>query len=745
MTSSGKTHTITGTPLNCGILPRTLDVIFNTLDKNELQSLQYVFKPDSQNGFDIISTPDAILQLQNEYPYPATPLKPTMRDARTPRSAKKNEMYEWENRVREVAFVNKINCDNNYAVFVSYVEIYNNYIYDLLDDSSEQFRSNGLRQPRSKNLREDCKKKVYVNGVSEVEVKSANDAFELFIKGIRRRRIGTTSLNNESSRSHSVFTIRLVQAPLDLNGAEVIENKNYIHVSQLSIVDLAGCERTSRTQATGNRLKEAGNINNSLMSLRNCFDILRENQKFNSNKVVPYRDSKLTHLFKSFFEGDGKVKMVICVSPGLEDYEETLQVAKFAEVSQEITTVKSLAFNFQKHIKADINLAPLVSNGPEFPSRFLEDPEDSNIIPEWIDCLQQQHVNTEKNIALSLQNQMNVRSAIAHLQQEHMLLKQQNSVALMDLEARENQLKEFENKFVQLERMQEGLKRRVQELERENSSLSSQVAQKDSAYNQLKVETMKLRGDVTQKLENEKDRLKKCFFLLLQSKELELQRQKCINKDKMNLVKKILSTEDEEFFASLGLGSSNEKPTKTPESKPAHVSPKTEPKQYSATSGAPPVANPRHRRSLSTGNEKWIDHRPAGTLDLGTVLQPQIKNRKSVSNLKVTDFVNNSASKYAITHHEAMVGGKIETQVFKGEVIPSATGGAQIIFNDVETLKQASPTMPDMTRKRNVPVTNGTQSETNSQRSTPSVSSKSNKQKPLTTENLNELHNFLSK
>ena len=126
--------------------------------------------------------------------------------------------------------------------------------------------------------------------------------------------------------------------------------KKYLVVSQLSLVDLAGSERTNRTKNTGQRLREAGkvwgmrfcacsetlseifitcnyilgNINNSLMCLRTCLEILRENQQNGSNKIVPYRDSKLTHLFKNYFDGDGQVRMIVCVNPKVEDYDETI-------------------------------------------------------------------------------------------------------------------------------------------------------------------------------------------------------------------------------------------------------------------------------------------------------------------------------------------------------------------------------------------------------------------------------------
>ena len=72
-------------------------------------------------------------------------------------------------------------------------------------------------------------------------------------------------------------------------------------VGQLSLVDLAGSERNSRTKTSGERLREAGSINNTLMTLRSCIEILRENQQNATAKMVPYRDSKITHLFKVAF------------------------------------------------------------------------------------------------------------------------------------------------------------------------------------------------------------------------------------------------------------------------------------------------------------------------------------------------------------------------------------------------------------------------------------------------------------
>lgn len=177
---------------------------------------------------------------------------------------------------------------------------------------------------------------MFVHGVTELEVHSVEDALNAFHTGQKRKRMGHTILNAESSRSHSVFSIRLVQAPVDQLGEYIVQDREKITVSQLSLVDLAGSERTNRTKNTGQRLREAGNINNSLMTLRNCLEILRENNMTGVFKKVPYRDSKLTHLFKNFFDGEGHVKMIVCINPRSEDYDETAQVMKFAEITQEV-------------------------------------------------------------------------------------------------------------------------------------------------------------------------------------------------------------------------------------------------------------------------------------------------------------------------------------------------------------------------------------------------------------------------
>lgn len=104
-----------------------------------------------------------------------------------------------------------------------------------------------------------------------------------------------------------------------------------------------------------------------------------------------------------------------------------------------------------------------------------------------------------------------------------------------------------------------------------------------------------------------------------------------------------------------------------------------------------PVANPRHRRSKSA-DDRWIEHRTPKPVPLGTILQPYYKSRKSITKLTdAKDIVNAKTSKYCLVSQGADTDGEVETRLYKGNVIPTCGGGAQVIFNDVECLKQRSP------------------------------------------------------
>uniref|UniRef100_A0A6Q2WRN0 Kinesin-like protein n=1 Tax=Esox lucius TaxID=8010 RepID=A0A6Q2WRN0_ESOLU len=405
----GKTFTMTGSPGQGGLLPRSLDMIFNSI--GPYQAKRFVFKTDDKNGMDVQTQVDALLERQKRENQPAVVPKTPSRQRVDPEFA---DMIT----PAEACRVDEVDEDSSYSVFVSYIEIYNNYIYDLLEEVP--FDPIKPKPPQSKILREDQNHNMYVSGCTEVEVKSTEEAFEVFWRGQKKRRIANTQLNRESSRSHSVFIIKLAQAPLDADGDNILQDKNQVSVSQLCLVDLAGSERTSRTRAEGNRLREAGNINQSLMTLRTCIEVLRENQMCGTNKMVPYRDSKVTHLFKNYFDGEGKVRMVVCVNPKADDYEETMLVMRFAELTQEVEVDrpadrpvcgfaagrrhKNQAFKDELSRRLEERGGPvdagivcpsvmhqLLQNLPPLPPSEITDPHDDITLPRLIEVLEKRH------------------------------------------------------------------------------------------------------------------------------------------------------------------------------------------------------------------------------------------------------------------------------------------------------------------------------------------------------------------
>ncbi|XP_057966007.1 kinesin-like protein KIN-12F [Malania oleifera] len=199
-----------------------------------------------------------------------------------------------------------------YSCKCSFLEIYNEQITDLLDPSSTNLL-----------LREDIKKGVYVENLSEIEVWTVSDILRLLAQGSSNRKVAATNMNRESSRSHSVFTC-------------VIESKwekdatTNLRFARLNLVDLAGSERQKTSGAEGERLKEAANINKSLSTLGHVIMVLVD-VAHGKPKHIPYRDSRLTFLLQDSLGGNSKTMIIANVSPSICCAAETLNTLKFAQ------------------------------------------------------------------------------------------------------------------------------------------------------------------------------------------------------------------------------------------------------------------------------------------------------------------------------------------------------------------------------------------------------------------------------
>eukprot|EP00892_Ulva_mutabilis_P001902 jgi/Ulvmu1/11712/UM008_0123.1 len=202
-----------------------------------------------------------------------------------------------------------------YTCRCSFLQIYNEQISDLL-----------LPGDKSLQLRFDNNTGVYVEGLSEQVVVNAEDAMKLMIRGAQNRHVGETKMNRASSRSHSVFTMRVECRTMIENGL------SKMRYGTLHIVDLAGSERVKISGATGAALTEASEINVSLTTLGRVISKVVESQQTKlPGRHIPYRDSKLTFLLQDSLGGNAKTMLVANVSPSVACAHETLSTLQFAE------------------------------------------------------------------------------------------------------------------------------------------------------------------------------------------------------------------------------------------------------------------------------------------------------------------------------------------------------------------------------------------------------------------------------
>ncbi|KAF4098144.1 hypothetical protein G5714_020174 [Onychostoma macrolepis] len=214
-----------------------------------------------------------------------------------------------------------------FSVWVSFYEIYNEFLYDLLD-APPSLQS---RKRATLRLSDDKHGNPYVKDLTWIQVQSAEEAWKVLKVGQRNQSFASTHLNHNSSRSHSIFTIRVLHVKPQAELGQVTR------ISELSVCDLAGSERC-KTQQNGERMKEANNINTSLLTLGRCITALRHNQTNKSRPplVVPFRDSKLTRVLQSFFCGHGRSCMLVNINPCASTYDETLQALKFSAIATQL-------------------------------------------------------------------------------------------------------------------------------------------------------------------------------------------------------------------------------------------------------------------------------------------------------------------------------------------------------------------------------------------------------------------------
>ncbi|KAJ8023469.1 Kinesin-like protein KIF18A [Holothuria leucospilota] len=231
--------------------------------------------------------------------------------------------------------INAIQSEKTCNVTVSYLEVYNETIRDLIKPSG----------PLA--VREDPQKGVLVSGLSVHKPKSAEELFQMLEFGNQNRTQHPTDANKQSSRSHAVFQVFVRQKD------RTAGLKTDVRLAKMSLIDLAGSERATVTTNRGARFREGANINKSLLALGNCINALAEAK---SKGHVPYRNSKLTRLLKDSLGGNCKTVMIAAVSPSNLTYEDTYNTLKYANRTKDIKTslkrnVVSVNFHVTKYAK----------------------------------------------------------------------------------------------------------------------------------------------------------------------------------------------------------------------------------------------------------------------------------------------------------------------------------------------------------------------------------------------------------
>ena len=300
---------------------------------------------------------------------------------------------------------NNSNSDTTFIIRVTYLQIYNESIDDLL-------------KPEKKHLsiREGQKKGLYVEGLSEWAVRSPNDIYALLERGAQCRTKAYTNMNDVSSRSHAVFTIILEQMKIS-NG------KKRFKAGKLNMVDLAGSERVKISGATGKQLDESRRINKSLSALGNVINALTDPK----TKHIPYRDSKLTRLLQNSLGGNCKTSMIAMISPYDGSYNESTSTLNFAK--------RAKGIRIKAKINEEVNQNALISQYEKELSKLRQELSEKNEIINsnaFIKKIEMERIQAEKDKNEALQALE--KASISFLQEREEKRKLEKKIEIMSFQ-----------------------------------------------------------------------------------------------------------------------------------------------------------------------------------------------------------------------------------------------------------------------------------------------------------------------
>ncbi|XP_034253086.1 kinesin-like protein KIF20A [Thrips palmi] len=398
-TNAGKTYTVQGSGTSPGLIPRAIDALFKSI-QGQVAGVG-LYKPDKVEGLVQLDSltisqeldyKNRILQWNWDKPF--EPIKAGSNVS--PNISANSESDFISNTYREMQktisndspFDMANDSDVVYGVWISFAEVYNESIFDLLDPMVTRNRK---RIPL--RLAQDAEGSTYVRDLRMIHVSSGDEAFHIMHYGKANLQVAATNMNMRSSRSHCIFTIRLVRYANS-------DNPSYAIVSSFSFCDLAGAERAKKTLNAGDRLKESNNINTSLHVLGRCLATIRENQKKHDKKPVPFRDSKLTRIFQRALTGHERITMIVAANTSPVLFDETLNVLKFSAIAKQIV----LETPIKKVKRKKKSRFSILASQPHATILWDAPPQDADTSISTVassdDCVQKYNARNEELIQL---------------------------------------------------------------------------------------------------------------------------------------------------------------------------------------------------------------------------------------------------------------------------------------------------------------------------------------------------------
>uniref|UniRef100_A0A8C7RG69 Kinesin-like protein n=1 Tax=Oncorhynchus mykiss TaxID=8022 RepID=A0A8C7RG69_ONCMY len=357
----------------------------------------------------------------------------------------------------------KAEGDTRFLVRVSYLEIYNEEVRDLL----------GKDQMQRLEVKERPDVGVYIKDLSGYVVNNADDMDRIMTMGHKNRSVGSTNMNEHSSRSHAIFTITIECSEKGMDGDQ------HVRMGKLHLVDLAGSERQGKTGATGQRLKEATKINLSLSTLGNVISALVDGKSTH----VPYRNSKLTRLLQDSLGGNSKTMMCANIGPADYNYDETISTLRYANRAKNIKNKArinedpkdALLRQFQKEIE---DLKKKLQEGKKkkvSPDKMVE--MQAKIEEERKELEAKLDMEEEERNKVRAELEKREKDLLKAQQEHHLLLEKLSALEkkvivggvdlLAKAEEQEKLLQESNNELEERRRRAEQLRRELEEKEAE--------------------------------------------------------------------------------------------------------------------------------------------------------------------------------------------------------------------------------------------------------------------------------------